>query len=186
MHYRLVASLTRDHIKDHLAGYLARVEEAQDKPVKLVLPKRFDVASYVGGVVGLTMTDSKSFPSMAIDALTRTESPTPENLYTYRYDGQINFMVNGSNPESVELQAKGYLAAFDMFANDHEFWPLDNAYDQSDLSFKFIGFGVTRSAHFGAANVTAEEGASTKVWIDGGSCEIAWLVSEEGPNQHDT
>jgi hypothetical protein len=184
LYYRLVASVTRDHIKDHLAAYLAIAEDAQDKKVKLLLPKRFDVASYVGGVVGLTMTDSKSFPAVAIDALTRTESPTPENLYTYRYDGQINFMVNGSNPESVELQAKGYLAAFDMFANDHEFWPLDNAYDQSDLPFKFTGFGVTRSAHFGAANVPAEEGKATRVWIDGGTLEISWLVSEAGPGQH--
>lgn len=184
MYYRLVASLTRDHIKDHLAAYLARVEDEQDKKVKLILPKRFDVASYVGGVVGLTMTDNRSFPSVAIDALTRTESPTPENLYTYRYDGQINFMVNGSNPELVELQAKGYLAAFDMFAADHMYFPLDNGFDQSTLPFRITDFGITRSAHFGAANVTAEEGASTKVWIDGGSCEIAWLVSEAGPGQH--
>lgn len=180
-----MAATTRDHFREHLAGYLARVAAAQDKVVSIPMPARFDVASYVGGVVGLTMENPKDFPALALDALTRQPSPTNENLYTHRYDGMFNFMVHASNPETAELYAKGYLAALDLFAAEHQYFPVSDSYNKSSLPFSFIEFAVLRSSHFGAARAeTPEKGRNKSVWLDGGNAEIAWTISEPGTGQH--
>lgn len=183
MFYRLIAKHTRDHLRDHMTEYLGTAEGLQDSDIRLPRPKRFDIGSFVGGVVGITLSDPKSFPALALDALTRQWAGTDENFYAYRYDGHVTGMVVGTNPDLVERTAKGYLTALDLFCSEHAYIPLPDAFDKSTLPFSFLEFAGIRSEHFGAAQVTSEEGA-TDTWIDGFRLEIAWTVSEPGNGQH--
>ena len=183
MYYRLVASITRDHIREHLQDYLDVAEVDLDTNTKLTLPKSFDVASFVGGVVGIT--GKGDFPAMAIDAHSKAASPTTEDLYTQRYDGQITWMVGGDNPKVVEQQAKGYGAALEMFITDHRYKPFVDSFDESALPFSFVEFGFIRSEFFGAASVEVEQRGQKRLWVDGGRLEIAWITSERGQGQHE-
>jgi len=169
-------------MREHMEAYLATAGADLDSTLKLPVPKTFDVASFVGGVVGLS--GKSDFPALSIDAYNKVSSTTDENLYTFRYDGQITGMVGGENAKVVEQQAKAYGAAVEMFIRDHAYSPYGAAYDASVLPFQIIEFAFLRSEFFGAANVEVEARGQRKLWVDGFRIEVAWLTSEEGAGQH--
>lgn len=183
--YRQIAQLTRDHMRDHMRELLDYAETQQDSPVKIPVPKRFDIATYVGGVVGITVTKRDDFPALALDALTRISAATNENVNAYRYDGQVTGMVTSDNPEVAERQAKGYLTAVDTFCAAHRLFPVPDPAVFPTLDFTILEFVCLRSEHFGAARVEAEiKGSTREVWVDGFRHELAWIVSEPGSGQH--
>jgi hypothetical protein len=174
-------------MRDHMREYLDRAE-ADDSVVeggtRIPSPKMFDVASFVGGVVGLK--GKTDFPALSIDAYNKVISPTDENLFTYRYDGHITWMVSGDNAKVVEQQAKGYGAAIELMIREHFYQPYPDDFDPSVLPFTFVEFDFLRSEFFGAANVDAgpPKGRATRLWVDGGRIEVAWVTSEGGARQH--
>lgn len=187
MYYRLIETITRDHIRDHLRAALDVAEtelELLEQGLKIPSPKMFDTASYVGGVVGLT--GKTDFPALSLNCATKIISPTNENLYTYRYDGQITWMVQGDNPRQVEQQAKGYGAALEAIIRAHSVYPHADNYDVSALPFTFVEFAYLRTEFFGAAatELAVPKGKTTRIWVDGGRIEIAWSASEPGTGQH--
>lgn len=189
MHYRRVARITRDHIRDHWTDYLPAAEQelaANDEVVSLPVPNRFDVASYLGGVAGVDPRQRKEFPVLSIMADQRILAPTNENFYTYRYDGKVTGMVVANDAHMAELMATGYLMAIEMFIADHQYLPAPNDLDKSTLPFTFFEFGFLRAELFGAAAIEPEpsKGKSTRIWIDGFSADIAWTISESGVGQH--
>jgi hypothetical protein len=182
--HRLVGSITRDHIREHLPTYLEQASALQDMAIRLPLPKSFEVASFVGGVAGVK--DRNDFPALSIDAYSKTASSTNEDFYIYRYDGQITGMVASDNPETVEQLAKGYETALEMFIRDHVYEPVSASFNKASIPFKLLEFGYVRSEFFGAATVEPEQekGRNRRMWIDGFRIELAWLVSEDGAGQH--
>lgn len=174
-------------MREHMAGYLERVEADSsiiEPGIHLPPPKSFDVASFVGGVVGLK--GKTDFPALSIDAYNKVISPSTEDLYGYRYDGHVTGMVGGTNPKVVEQQAKGYGSAIEMMIREHAYQPYGSGFDASVLPFMFIEFAFLRSEFFGAAStdVGDEKGRNTKLWVDGFRIEVAWAISEPGPGQH--
>lgn len=187
MYYRLIASITRDHLREHLPAALeaAQADAALvESNVTLPVPKVFDVASYVGGVAGLSMKGD--FPVLSIDSYNKALAPDKDDFWSYRYDGHITGMVGGSNPRVVEMQAKGYGGALESIIKAHAIQPYSNSFDPSGLPFMFTEFAFLRAEFFGAAAVDVEErGKTAKLWIDGFRIEVAWKVSENGPGQHE-
>jgi hypothetical protein len=170
-------------MREHLVEYLERAEADMDSDIVLPKPKMFEVASFVGGVVGLK--GKTDFPALSIDAYNKIQSPSNKGLYEFRYDGHVTGMVAGTNPKVVEQQAKGYGAAIEMFIKEHTYQPYDDSFDASGLPFAFLEFGFIRSEFFGAANteVGDQKGRPTQLWVDGFRIEIAWITSEAGPGQ---
>ena len=188
MYYRLVAGTTRNHLVVHLADYLATAAADSDSPVHLSKPKSFEIASFVGGVVGLT--GRNDFPALAIDAFDKTLSGTDDmGLFTYRYDGQITGMIAGSNAREVEQSAKAYAAAIEMFFRDHRYQPFADDFDASALPFSFVEMLWLRNEFYGATNLDVadeeEKGRNQRFWTDGFRTEIAWTTSEAGSGQHE-
>lgn len=185
-HYRLIATVTRDHLRDHLEGYLAAAGAELGIPVPP--PVRLDVASFVGGVVGLDPHNPKNFPSLALNANTRLHSPSDENFYSYRYDGQIAGVVLANDAATAESLATAYVSALEAFIGDHVYRPAPDNYNFSSLPFMFIEFGFIRSEFFGVTAVEpeGEKGKNVRRWYEPFRIEVAWLISEDGMGQHGT
>lgn len=181
MYYRKVADLTREHIRSHLPAYLTAASAQLDKSIALPQLSQFTLGSYVGGVAGI---DGKGdMPSMAIDAMVRTPANDAEDLFLYRYDGSLTAMFSARDGETVELIAKGYQIALDLFAMNHQYRPTLGTEEES---FTITGFWLLRSSTFGAAKVKVEDrGTTSDLWVDGLRADLAWTVSEVGRLQHD-
>lgn len=179
MYYEQIAKITREHIRAHLPAYLAQVNALYDRPIKLDLPQRFDIATLVGGSVGVSR---KTLPAFAITAFERAFSNSDEDVWSYLYSGQISGMVASTDSaETVESIARRYAGALEMFINDHRERPVLADWDPTDYPFRFKGLGYSRTEFFGAAVV--EEG-SVNLWIDGFRVDILWELIEAGPGQH--
>lgn len=181
MFYEPLAKLTRAHFKSHLPAYWSLVNGYHDRQYNLVMPKRFDISSVVGGVVGVSR---ETLPALAIIAFERQFSSLDDDQWTYLYPGQLAGMVSATGPDGadeVEALARRWAGTFEMFLNEHRRAPLAADYDSTGDGFRIKGFGYTRTEFFGAANVDEDE---VRVWIDGFRIDFAWETIEAGPGQH--
>ena len=166
----------------HLAALLDQESDNIDGKVRLQMPKHFDVASFVGGVVGLS--GRNDFPACSIDAYSKQLAGDDQSLWLYRYDGHITWMVGGDNADVVEQQAKGYGAALERFITTHANFPYAANYNASALPFMFNTFAFLRTEFMGASKVEVEQRGTRQLWVDGGRIELFWEISENGPGQH--
>jgi hypothetical protein len=178
VYYEHVASLTRDHIRDHLRALLDEVNAESMNKVHLELPKGFEVSSILGGVVGMSRS---SLPALAIDSASKQLAPDNDNVWTWLYNGQISGMVVADTPSLVETLSRRYAAAIEKFIKAHARSPFPAAYDPTTYPFRVSGFGLSTIDLIGAANVPEGE---QSIWVDGFRIEVAWKVIEEGPGQH--
>lgn len=178
-----LAKLTRTHYQEHLAAYMAALAPAYDTKVNLVLPRRFDISSVVGGTVGISQT---TLPAFAITALEKQLAATDDDVWSYLYSGQLAGMVMAPNAEIVESIARRYAGTFEMFLNDHRRAPVKAAVDENALPFRLKSMGFIRTEFFGAATLDAVEPEKTpEIWIDGFRTDFFWETIEAGPGQHE-
>lgn len=177
--YEQVAKLTRAHINTHLRDYLDTVNALYDEQIQLDLPKRFDISTIVGGVVGVSR---ETTPAIAISANERSFSNDEDDVWSYIYSGQISGMVSSLDSANVvESLVRRYAGALETFINEHKREPVAVGYNWALSPFIIKGIGYSRTEFFGAANV--EEG-ELNVWVDGFRIDLAWSVIEPGPGQH--
>lgn len=175
MYFEQLSIAVKDHIRTHLADYIAVGNVGFEKPVKLVMPRSFTAASFVGGTIGL---HRDTLPALAVNFDTKDQSPTDENLWSYMYSGALVGMVGANNGDDVERLAKRWEAMLERFVREHQVPPTP-----TDSPFLIVQLGFSRSQFFGAAQIPTKEGEQP-LWVDGFVIEVACLLSEQGPGTH--
>lgn len=181
-----IARITRDHCLAHLEALLDAANGLLDKPVTLIMPRTFDISSYVGGRTGVA--GRETLPSLSIDAPNKVfAGVTEDNLWEFNYTGQVLGMVAARSGDEAESIAKCYVGAIETYINSHQHAPFDDTFNESGLPFRIAEFGWTRSSRFGATNLadaSAGARAGSTFWTDGFRTDVFWTVSESGPGQH--
>lgn len=175
MYQEQIAQYTADHLRTHIGDYLADIfaEFTGQETIELVLPKRIERASVVGGL--WTEFDS-ILPQYGVDILTKSPSSDDASLWTYEYPGQINGMVMASSRDVVDKLCDRHERAVEFFIRQHQF--LHN-YETENFRMIELVFGTV---DFSGAEDVSSEGVAR--WLAGFSINASWFVSEEGPQQH--
>jgi hypothetical protein len=172
-----LARLTSDHLRTHIGDYLDTIasEYTGNLSVPLVVPKRIDYSSAVGGMI---QDFDKILPEYGIDVLGKTLSQDDASLWSYEYAGQINGLVHGGSQEAVDFVIGRHCRAVEYFIMQHRLLHeyQDPAGNFSLLEFAFGGYDLS-----GAEDISSNEGS---LWLAGFSINVSWFTSEVGPDQH--
>lgn len=174
MYQEQLAEITGTHLRSHIKAYLLDVGGDFSDGVPLLVPKRIEPASVVGGMI--SEFDS-ILPMYGIDVLGKTASQDDTALWSYEYAGQINGLVSSGSREAVDKLIKRHEAAVEMFIRDHRLMHQENNDRFSIIEFAFAG-----SDFSGAEDLGEHEGS--QVWLAGFSINVSWFTSESGPDQH--
>jgi len=176
MYHEQIAKLTADHLRTHIAAYLAEIEAeylGTDK-VTLVVPKSIDPASVVGGM----MTEfDQILPQYGVDVLNKNLGAEIEGLFTYDYAGQINGIVSSTSRDSVDKLCSRHARAVEKFIKEHLF----NLHS-TDPNFTMIGIGFMGLDCSGAENLGTVN--DREIWIAAFSINLIWATSEDTAMQH--
>lgn len=179
MFHEDIAQITADHLREHIAVLLDGINARYPEATNLVVPKSVEVTSVVGGL--FTQYD-KILPQYGIDILTKELAPTSESVYTYLYSGQINGMVHGRSQDAVDKMTHRHGAAVEQFVREH--LTLHQVPEPfSTKEFTILEFDFAGIEWSGAEDLGEVEGV--QIWLGAFSLNTLWLVSEEGPGQHE-
>lgn len=180
MFHEDVGRITAEHLREHIEGYLAQINERYGDPVNLTVPKSIEVTSVVGG---LFKDYDNILPQYGIDVLNKEESPSADNLWTYVYTGQINGMVHGTSDNIVDQMIHRHGAAVEQFVREHYTLHQDPAdlFNQA-REFTITKFLFSNIEWSGAEDLGEVDGR--QIWLGAFSLNCLWEVSENGPGQH--
>lgn len=173
-----LAKITADHLRTHIAGYLATVAARYDDSVTLVNPKEIVVASAVGGLI---QEFDSILPKYAVDVFGKTYAATGEDLNSWEYSGQVSGLISANSQDTADRIIKRHSAAVETFILNHE--GLHQAVDSSwnddfiILSFGFSGLDLSGAEYAGDVN-------GREIWIAGFSFDCLWMTGEIEGRQH--
>lgn len=175
MYHEDIARVTANHLRQHISAYLSAIssEYTGDQSVPLIVPKRIDIASVVGGMIS---EFDQILPQYGIDVLGKTISQDDSALWSYEYPGQINGLVHGGSREAVDYLIARHARAIETFIREHRLLHSFENNNFSILEFSFAGMS------FSGAEEISEEGVSK--WLAGVSIDVSWFTSESGPDDH--
>lgn len=173
-----LAKITADHLRTHVAGYLASVAARYSDVVPLVNPTEIIVASAVGGMI---QEFDQILPKYAVDVFGKQFAESGEDLFTWQYSGQISGLISANSQDSADKLVKRHAASVEAFIMDHLHLHQTSSSPWVD-NFYIVSFGFSNSDYSGA------EFAGTvndrEIWIAGFSYDCIWLVSEHDSTQH--
>ena len=175
MFQEYLARQTANHLREHIKGYLDEImlEFTGEDTVPLIVPKRIEIASVVGGMIS---EFDQILPQYGIDILGKVPSADDLALWNYEYQGQINGLVNGGSREAVDLMITRHARAVEFFASQHK---LLHKYQTPNFTLvEFASGGID----FSGAEQVSDEQRTT--WLAGFSLNCSWFVSEEGTDDH--
>jgi len=169
-----IAKITADHLRTHIAAYLDEVNsQFEDNDiVKLVVPKKIEVAGQVGGVVNEL---PENLPHYAVDCLTKSFGGVREDLWTYSYDGHFAGMVSATNQSAVDKLTKRHAAAIEKFVRQHF-----HLHAYTDDDFTLLQMVFLASDFSGAEPVGEVNGR--ELWLGAFRLDVTWGTSEDGPD----
>jgi hypothetical protein len=178
MYQEDLARITADHLRTHIAAYLAVVAARYDDAVPLVNPKGIIVASAVGGLI---QEFDSILPKYAVDVFGKTFATTGEDLNSWEYSGQISGLISASSQESADRLVKRHSAAVEAFMLDHESLHQAVGSPWNDdfiiLSFGFTGVDLSGAEYAGDVN-------DREIWVAGFSFDCLWMTGEIESRQH--
>lgn len=179
MFFEEIGDITAEHLRSHIPGYLAILQERYPDSIKLKAPKSIETANLVGGVYNATPND---MPAYVVDLLNKEfAGDSDASLWLYNYTGHIAGVVSGMNEETTNRLCKRHEQAVETFVREHGF--MHNLGAQiAGNEFTLISLGFIDAALSGAELLDDANGR--QVWIAGFRVDINWLVSENGPGQH--
>lgn len=170
-----LARTTADHLRGHIADYLAWVTDRfPDDQVKLVVPKSIEVASAVGG---LWQEFDRILPMYGIDIWGKTFSVTVDNLNTWEYVGQISGLLSSNSRTGTDKLVRRHAAAVERFFQQHARMHESYTDDFKLLSLVFIDTEFSGAEYLGELN-------NREYWIGGFSFDCIWTTSEDPETQH--
>lgn len=172
-----IARHTASHLRGHIKAYLAEIsaEYTGDLTTTLVVPKRIEISSAVGGMI---QEFDKILPQYGIDVLGKSLSADDASLWSYEYPGQINGLVHGGSRETVDLSISRHARAVEHFINQHRFM---HKYQDPSGNFSIVEFIFANTEFSGAENISTED---AQIWLAGFSTNVSWFTSENGPDDH--
>lgn len=176
MYHEQIARYTADHLREHIAGYLAAIEAEFTSPelmVPLLVPKTIEPSSAVGGLI---QDFDKILPEYGIDVLNKVPSQDDTALWSYEYLGQINGMVHGGSREAVDMLIGRHERAVENFILDHRL-----LHEHKTDNFSIIEFNFATTEWSGAEDLSTSE---KSLWLAAFSTNVSWFTSERGPDQH--
>jgi len=178
MYTEEIGIITVEHLRLHIAGYLADLEIRYGDGVKLQPPKAIEHANLVGGVYN---TDYKGMPAYAVDITDKAFGQlTAESLWEYNYNGHIAGIINANSEASANTIIKRHEQAVEMFVNQHRYMhQVEAQITGNDFSITQLGF--VDAAFSGAEAV---QDATKTTWVAGFRITLVWITSEGGPDQH--
>lgn len=181
MYQEEIGKITSEHLRSHIAAYLAELEARYADGVKLVLPKTIEYANLVGGVYNAPLN---AMPAYAVDITDKQFSQiTDAGLWEYLYNGHIACILQGGSEGAVNTLVKRHEQACEMFVKRHAFMHQTQA-QVTDNDFSIRELGFIDAAFSGAEEVPSEPDGSKYVWVAGFRISLIWILSEEGPSQH--
>jgi hypothetical protein len=180
VYFEQIAKITANHLNEHLPGYLSEIqtEFTGTEIVGLGPPQQIRVDSLVGGVFSAELDE---LPLYALDALTKGDDPIGEDLYTYQYLGHIVGMVSSDTSEEVTRIIKRHEWAVEKYIREHQY-----LHFFSDAHFRILQFDFIGSSFSGAESVLDDEDPTKLIWINAFRIDVAWRISEDGSDQHQT
>lgn len=175
MYQEDIARQTATHLRSHIKDYLDAIslEYTGDLAVPLIVPKRIDIASSVGGMIN---EFDQILPQYGIDVLGKSLSPDDASLWDYEYLGQINGLVHAGSREAVDLIIDRHARAVEVFIRQHR---LLHKFQNNNFSIvEFVFAGVD----FSGAEQISDETRTT--WLAGFSMNCSWFTSEDSPDDH--
>jgi hypothetical protein len=166
--------ITRDHLRQHIEGYIDEVNGWYDTPITNVLPKRIELASMAGGVFA---APEDQLPYYGVDCITKALAQRPENLYCYEYNGHIAGLVSAGSRDGVDDLVKAHAAAVELFVRNHTL-----LHQSAEDQFTILEFGFLAATFSGAEPRFIED--NRELWIAGFEVTTFWQTSEDGPGQH--
>jgi len=176
MYHENIARFTANHLRSHIKSYLDIIaaEYTGELSVPLIVPKRIDYNSAVGGMIN---EFAQILPEYGIDVLNKIPGQSDASLWIYEYIGQLNGLVDGGSREAVDLQIARHARAVEMFIRAHK-----TLHQQEFTGFSLVEFIFVTTEWSGAEYLgTAED---RDIWIAGFSTNVSWITSEEGPEDH--
>lgn len=165
MFYKAIATQTADHLRTHLQAYLQIYSDLNDVP--LIMPKKIEVGSPIGGVIR-----EEDVPTYSVDCLAKVKGEdTDEDLNVWVYNGQITGLVAAGTGPAADLLAKGHAGVCERFVRQHMYLPISGA-----------DFTVIEMAYTAVDISTALEVETD--WLCGFRVEVWWKTSEDAAFQH--
>jgi hypothetical protein len=174
MYQEKIAQLTADHLRTHIDELLAEVNAQfpDNDIIKLVTPKKIEVAGQVGGVVNEL---PENLPHYAVDCLSKTFGGVREDLWTFQYDGHFAGMVAATNQTAVDKLAKRHASAVELFLRRHWHLHLHSDEDFTLMQMIFMGSDFSGAEPVGEVN-------GRELWLGAFRIDVAWSTSEDGPS----
>lgn len=179
MYQEEIADLTAAHLRLHLPAYFQYLNGFYKDNIKLQNPKSVETHNLVGGVYTAPLGE---MPAYAVDIISKSfDQVTEDGLWLYNYDGHIAGVLDGGDEAHVNRQIKRHEQATEMFMKKHQhFHSTESALGQD---FRIVGLGFSGAAFSGAELV--DEKNERQTWIAGFRIDLLWVVSEDGPGNHD-
>lgn len=177
MYQEEVAEIVEQHLRTHLAAYLAEVSALYGDGIKLQMPKSIETSNLVGGVYNAT---PEQMPAYAIDIIDKQFlGEVADSLWTYGYNGHIAGVVSAGSESAANKLVKRHEQATELFIRRHNFMHQLQSSKGNDFRFKELGFA---GAAFSGAELADE--TNRQVWIAGFRIDLLLVISESGPDQH--
>lgn len=174
MYQEEIAKITADHLRTHIEVYLAEEAANHNDQITLVMPKKIEVASAIGG----SMAEyDKILPSYAVDIMEKSIWQGGPDLHTYVYDGHISGLLGGNSQDLVDKLCKRHSSAVEHFVKQHLYLHEYNSDQFTIVNFIYLGSTTT-----GAELLSNEN--DRELWFDGFRVDTSWIVSEGEGYQH--
>lgn len=168
-----LAKATADHLRSHIAEYLVEVaaQFPPDQTTTLIVPKKIDVASKVGGVV---TEFENELPQYAVDCMSKSSAGSSDGLWIYEYAGHIAGMVASGSQDSCDKIVKRHSAAVEKFVQSHYY-----LHKLSDADLTLTEFYWHNSDFSGVEPLGEVNGR--ELWMAAFRLDVVWQTSEDGP-----
>lgn len=181
MFYEALAAKTAEHFRLHIEDYLEEIAAGFTGSDMLTLAvPTVNSATLVGGVM---QADVEEMPLIGIDCVDKQDIPSNESLQLYQYQGAIAGIISASSADDVDRMAKRYAAAVEKFVRNHQFL-VDHATGEPIGTADFMLREFTYFATTFSGAIEAELENEQPLWIDGFTCHVSWVTSEDQYHQH--
>lgn len=170
-----LGEITANHLRTHIAAYLADIESDYSDGVKLVQPRAIETANLVGGVYSV---DIEKLPAYAVDVMSKSFVASRDDGWLYQYDGHIAMITSAQSEGAANRISKRHLRAVEKFVREHQFLHQQVINDECAIH----EFGFAGSALSGAAKVDEEN--NRQLWVAGARVDVIWVTRESGFFDH--